>query len=463
MGTRAKWGTKLGFILAASGSAVGLGNIWKFPYITGVYGGGAFVLVYLFCILIVGLPIMIAELIIGHRSQRNPIGGVQMLHEKKSFWVSTGIIGVLAAFFILSFYSIVAGWSMAYIFKAISGFSGTPEEIVTQFKSLKEDPFLSILWHTIFMGLSIGIVIKGVQKGIEKWSKILMPGLVLILIGLCIYGIFFTSGGVKAINFLFKPDFSKLTGEGVLSALGHAFFTLSLGMGAMITYGSYLKKDVDLPKAAFTVSILDTVIALFAGIAIFSIVFEYNGQVAGGPGLIFETLPILFKEIGPAISVPFFLLLTFAALTSGISLLEVVVSYFIDEKQWSRFKSTLLLGGAIYLVGILSAVDSWKLPFMGKKQSFFDIFDFITTNYMLPVVGLLTSLFVAWVIKEKIRIEGFKLLRDGAEVPTLTNQFYLPWKYVLRFVSPVAVLIIILHGFGFLNKILAYFGFHISS
>jgi len=439
METRAKWGTKLGFILAASGSAVGLGNIWKFPYITGHYGGGAFVLVYLACILIVGLPIMIAELMIGHRSQKSAIGGFKALHQSK-FWVIAGVIGVAAAFLILSFYSIVAGWSMAYILKAYEGFKGSPEEIVAQFKNLKEDPFLSIMWHTIFMGLSIGIVIKGIQKGIEKWSKILMPGLVLILLGLSIYGIFFTSGGVKAIDFLFKPDFSKLTSEGVLSALGHAFFTLSLGMGAMITYGSYLKKDINIPKAAITISILDTIIALFAGIAIFSIVFEYGGEVASGPGLIFETLPVLFKEIGQFVSVPFFLLLTFAALTSAISLLEVVVSYFIDEKKWSRVKATLSIGGLIYIIGILSAVDKWKLPFMGKDQSFFDIFDFITTNYMLPVAGLLTSIFVAWIINEKIRNEEFDASNN--------SKFYLPWKYIIRYITPIAVMIIILHGFG---------------
>ncbi len=441
MVSRAKWGTKLGFILAASGSAVGLGNIWKFPYITGIYGGGAFVLVYLACILIVGLPIMIAELMIGHKSQKNPIGGFQDLHKKKSFWVLGGVIGVATAFLILSFYSVIAGWSMAYILKSISGFSGSPEQIIAQFKTLKEAPFLSIMWHTIFMGLSIGIVIKGVQKGIEKWSKILMPGLVMILIGLSIYGVFFTSGGIKALEFLFKPDFSKLSSEGVLSALGHAFFTLSLGMGAMITYGSYLKKDINIPKAAIIISILDTVIALFAGIAIFSIVFEYGGEPAAGPGLIFETLPILFKDISPIISISFFLLLTFAALTSAISLLEVVVSYFIDEKNWSRMKATLLIGGSIYLVGILSAVDRWKLPFMEKKQSFFDIFDFITTNYMLPVAGLLTSLFVAWVIKEIIRVEEFNFLKKH-------SVFYLPWKYTLRYISPIAVMIIILHGLG---------------
>lgn len=437
MATRGKWGSRMGFILAAAGSAVGLGNIWKFPYITGVYGGGAFVLVYLGFILIVGLPIMISELIIGHRAQKNPVGAIQELDGKKSLWQSAGWLGIASGFVILSFYSIVAGQAMAYIFKSFSGFFGSASEIQSQFTTLKTDPGLSIIWHTIFMGITMGIVIGGIRNGIEKWSKILMPTLVLILIGLAFYGLFFSEGGIKALNFLFKPDFSKLSSEAVLSALGHAFFTLSLGMGAMITYGSYLDKKVNLPRAAVTVVIMDTVIALLAGVAIFSLVFEYGVEVAAGPGLIFETLPVLFKETGQLISVPFFLLLTFAALTSGISLLEVVVSYFIDEKKWSRTKAVLVIGGSIYILGILPALDKIKIYFKGKDQSFFDIFDFVSTNYMLPVGGLLISLFVGWKMKEKL-IES-KFFNS-------TKPHYMAWRYILKFLTPIAVMIIILHG-----------------
>ncbi|MEN8154575.1 MAG: sodium-dependent transporter [Acidobacteriota bacterium] len=437
MATRGKWGSRMGFILAAAGSAVGLGNIWKFPYITGVYGGGAFVLVYLGFILVVGLPIMISELIIGHRAQKNPVGAIQELDGKKSFWQSAGWLGIASGFVILSFYSIVAGQAMAYIFKSISGFFGSATEIQSQYTSLKTNAGLSIIWHTIFMGITMGIVIGGIKNGIEKWSKILMPTLVLILIGLTFYGLFFSEGGIKALNFLFKPDFSKLSSEAVLSALGHAFFTLSLGMGAMITYGSYLDKKINLPRAAITVVIMDTVIALLAGIAIFSLVFEYGMKVAAGPGLIFETLPVLFRETGQLISVPFFLLLTFAALTSGISLLEVVVSYFIDEKKWSRVKAVLIIGGSIYVMGLLPALDKIKVLFKGKEQSFFDIFDFVSTNYMLPAGGLLISLFVGWKMKEKI-IES--------EVFNSTKPYYVAWRYILKFLTPIAVMIIILHG-----------------
>lgn len=277
----------------------------------------------------------------------------------------------------------------------------------------------------------------GIQNGIEKWSKILMPALVIILVGLTFYGLFFTDGGTKALSFLFKPDFSKLSSEAVLSALGHAFFTLSLGMGAMITYGSYLGKKTDLPKAAITVVFMDTIIALLAGIAIFALVFQYGVKAEVGPGLIFQTLPALFKETGQIVSIPFFILLTFAALTSGISLLEVVVSYFIDEKGWSRTRSTLILGGSIYLIGFIPAIDKLKINFRGKEQSFFDIFDYVSTNYMLPIGGFLICLFVGWFMKKKI---------IQSEAFNSDMLIYKGWNFILKFLTPIAVFIIILHG-----------------
>ena len=433
---RGHWSGRIGFILAATGSAIGLGNIWKFPYITGEYGGGSFVLVYLICVVLVGLPLMLAELIIGRRAQCNPVGAFQKLHKKGSAWQLVGWLGVASGFVILSYYSVVAGWALAYIFKAIVGFSGTAEAIQGQFVELVVSPGDSIMWHTIFMVLCIGIVIGGIQKGIERWSKILMPALFMILLGLMFYGLFATNGGTAALNFLFKPDFHKLTAEGVLSALGHAFFTLSLGMGAMITYGSYMRKSNNIIKSAITVSFLDTLIALMAGIAIFSLVFHYGMEPGQSVGLIFKTLPVLFAETGPWISIPFFVLLSFAALTSGISLLEVVVSYFIDQRGWSRKVTTIILGGMIYLFGILSAVAAWTVPFRGKDQSFFDIFDFILTNYMLPIGGFLTCLYIAWVMKDKDRSEEF-----GSKGP-LYNGFV----FIVRYITPIALIAVILHG-----------------
>ncbi|HHI03906.1 MAG: sodium-dependent transporter [Candidatus Zixiibacteriota bacterium] len=436
LASRGNWGTRIGFIMAATGSAIGLGNIWKFPYITGVYGGGAFVFVYLLCVLIVGLPLMITEFIIGRRSQKNPVGAFRKLHHKKSPWQLTGWLGVASGFIILSFYSIIAGWALAYIFKSIVGFTGSAEAIQSEFVALVTDSGQSIMWHTIFMGLTVAIVIGGVQEGIERWSKILMPLLLALLLGLMYYGLVFTHGGSAALSFLFNPDFSSLSTEGVLSALGHAFFTLSLGMGAMITYGSYMKREVNILRDAVTISFLDTLIALIAGVAIYSMVFNYGLEPAAGPGLIFQTLPVLFAETGPIVSVAFFVLLSFAALTSAISLLEVVVSYFVDERKWSRVKATLTLGFLIYLTGLLSAIATITIPFRGKEQGFLDIFDFITTNYMLPIGGLLTCLFIAWVMPDKDRSDEF-----GS-----SGGFYRTLILVLRFITPVAVLIIILHG-----------------
>ena len=462
---RGNWSSRFGFILAATGSAIGLGNIWKFPYITGDYGGGAFVLVYLLCVVIVGLPLMLSELMIGRRAQTNPVGAFQKLHRKGSPWQITGWLGVASGFVILSYYSVVAGWALAYVFKAIAGFSGmtdqiqdqfpalagsggiiafiyesiigfagTAEQIQGQFGELVMSPSKSIFWHTLFMAMSIGIVIGGIKNGIERWAKILMPLLFAILVGLATYGLFFTTGGVQSLEFLFKPDFSKLSAEGILSALGHAFFTLSLGMGAMITYGSYMKRGGNLIRDAITISILDTVIALVAGVAIFSMVFHYGMEPGQSVGLIFKTLPVLFVETGKWISVPFFVLLTFAALTSAISLLEVVVSYFVDERGWRRVPATLIMGIAIYVLGLLSAVAIWEVPLMGK--GWFDFFDDVSTNYMLPLGGLLTCLFTAWGMKQADRMDEFG--SSGIAYKLLV--------IVLRYVTPVAVFIVLLHG-----------------
>ncbi len=434
--SRETWGSNLGFILAATGSAIGLGNIWKFPYITGDYGGGAFVLVYLGCVLMIGLPLMVSELIIGRRAQKNPVKAFEKNHRAKSPWQSVGWLGMASGFLILSFYSVIAGWAMAFIFKSIKGFAGTPDQIQQQFVDLVVSPSDSIMWHTIFMVLVIAIVAGGIKGGIERWSKILMPTLFLLLLGLMFHGLFNTDGGMAALNFLFQPDFSRLTAEAVLSALGHAFFTLSLGMGAMITYGSYMKKDTGIVRDAILISFLDTFIALMAGVAIFSLVFHYGMEPGQSVGLIFKTLPVLFADTGPWVSVPFFVLLTFAALTSAISLLEVVVVYFIDEKGWSRIKTTLVAGILVYLFGILSAVASFTMPFRGSDQGFLDIFDFITTNYMLPVGGLLTCLYIGWVMKEKDIAEEFG--SRGLPFQML--------RLALRYLTPIGIALVLLHG-----------------
>jgi len=448
MAKRGHWGGKIGFILAASGSAIGLGNIWKFPYITGVHGGGAFVLVYLGFILAVGLPIMIAEIYIGKKTQKSPVGafkefeteadGIIHYHKNgksyKPFYL-IGWLGVIAAILVLSFYSVVAGWAWHYLYLSFMGFPSEIKEVKSLFGDLYKNPWLNILWHTVMMGVTIWIISKGVSKGIEKVSKILMPLLGLILVGLMIYGLTLP-GGMKALKFMFYPDFSKLDSEGVIQALGHSFFTLSLGMGAMITYGSYLDKDIKIVRSSMIISVLDTLIALIAGVMIFSIVFTYGLEPTKGAGLVFVTLPVAFSQMtgGQFVAILFFILLIFAALTSAISLLEVAVSYFVDEKGWGRKKSTIIFGFFIYLLGILSAVSSIKVA----GQPVLDLLDNVTTKYFLPIGGLLTILVFAYGIDHKEKM---------AEL-NMNPIFYPIFNVTIRIITPLFLVYIIAQKLG---------------
>ncbi|MBL7075700.1 sodium-dependent transporter [candidate division KSB1 bacterium] len=402
MAVREHWGSKFGFVLAAAGSAVGLGNVWKFPFVTGMYGGAAFILVYLLSIILVGMPIMVAEFVLGRRTQKNPVGAYLTLRPT-GYWFLAGTLGVASGFVILSYYSVVAGWTIGYIVKAVTGtFSQfhDPAEAGRHFEEFSGGTWIPLGYHALFMGLTVLIVIKGVKEGIEKWCKILMPTLVIILLALVIRGISLP-GSKAGLIFLMKPDFSKLTGDAILVALGHAFFTLSLGMGAMITYGSYLSKGANLISAAFAIVILDTLIALVAGVAIFSAVFAMGLNPAAGPGLVFHVLPAVFTRMpgGFLFGVLFFVLLAIAALTSAVSLMEVVTAYFVDEKGWSRKRATLVFGGAIFLLGVPASLSYGVMEgvtvFLGK--TFFDFMDYLSFKYMLPIGGLLVALFIAWV------------------------------------------------------------------
>ena len=325
---RENFSGKLGIIAAAAGSAIGLGNIWKFPYITGVYGGSAFILVYLFCIALIGIPVMLSEFIVGRNAQKNAVGSFKKIAPGTP-WFFTGFIGVIAAYVILSFYGIVAGWTLQYVFLAITNqFSGlTPDQIGGNFGAFISKPGLPIFWQVIFMAVTASVVIGGVKKGIERFSKILMPILLVIII-ILVFRSVTLKGASKGLEFLLKPDFSKLTVPAILSALGHAFFSLSLGMGTMITYGSYIKKDENLGQTAIQVTIADTLIALLAGFAIFPAVFAFGIEPSAGPGLVFVTLPNVFNQMpfGAFFALLFFVLLAVAALTSSISILECVVA-----------------------------------------------------------------------------------------------------------------------------------------
>ena len=402
---RAHWSNRIAFILAAAGSAVGLGNIWKFPYIAGTNGGGAFVLVYLVCIAAVGIPIFIAELYIGQMGQKNAVTSFEVVHRKGSPWRSIGWMGVIAAFLILSFYSVVGGWVLDFEYRSLIGefLKESDNQISTVLGNLFSDPMRQLFWHFVFMTMTIGIVMGGVKDGLEKWNKILMPALVGLLLLLLFYS-FSLSGFGESISYLFSFDTSHLTSSGVLIAVGHAFFTLSLGMGAIITYGSYLNKREHLAKIAITVALMDTGIALLAGIIIFAVVFTFHSEPGAGPSLMFKTLPMLFVKLPGAyiISVLFFMLVTFAALTSAVSLLEVIVAYWDETRKTTRMKTTLVAGLIVYALGILSALSTNALSdFKIGGLTFFDLFDKITSQYMLPLGGMFISLFFGWVVGPK--------------------------------------------------------------
>ncbi len=447
-GNRDLFSSKFGVIAAAAGSAVGLGNIWKFPYITGVYGGAAFLFVYLAFIVAIGLPVMLSELIIGRSSKRNAFGAFKMLAPGTP-WRYVGILGVSAAFLILSFYGVVAGWSVHYVILSIQdGFSAkSPDEITALFTSFTQSPVNPVIYQLIFMVISGAIVIIGVKKGIEKYTKILMPLLVLILLALCVKSL--TLGGARAgLEFLFKPDFSKLTGDGILSALGHAFFTLSLGMGTLITYGSYINNENNLVRTAINVTVADTVIAILAGIAIFPAVFAFNIAPTEGPGLIFITLPNVFHQMpgGYLFSVLFFILLTVAALTSSISILEVVVAYFKEEFNMGRNGATVLATVLISFLGILCSLSMGVFsPYTLFGLGIFDLMDWISANLLLPIGGMFIAIFVGWIFGRK------KVMEEVAKGGRLSGIVLQIFMFLIKFIAPIAIAIVLLNKVGLIK------------
>ncbi|MCH2141011.1 MAG: sodium-dependent transporter [Phycisphaerales bacterium] len=567
-GNRTHWGSRFGFILAAAGSAVGLGNIWKFPYITGENGGGLFVIIYLACIALVGLPILVSEIMIGRAAQAQPIEAFKRLQGGSTGWSAVGWLGVVAGFLILSFYIVVAGWAMDYTLKSVVGFTdpiaekaeqasleyrasasiadmrmalvvdrqtapadsavrkwkrqfapstieaweefqqaahtseererllGLPRiasavakvqpltaerdaavaaihdevrdavasmpddqvleeattlkrrtlisaEVTSVFMGLLGDGWTSTFWASIFMFLTILVVATGVGKGIERTCRIMMPLLILFIIFLVVYG-FFQSGFSQALSFVFHPDPNALEARGVLEALGHAFFTLSLGMGAMLTYGSYQRSGSGgLLGESVAIASLDTAIALLACLMMFPIIFSYGQDPSGGPGLVFMSMPLAFAEmgqLGSLLGIVFFGLLVFAALTSAISLLEVVASFLIDSRQWSRVKAAWVMGSVIFAFGFITAfansegfkMTSW-LP--GYGQSFFDTMDLLTSNWMLPLGGLFIAIYAGWVMPARLR---------DAELSDVSGPIAAGWLFLVRFVAPLLVVIVLL-------------------
>ena len=446
---RAQWSGRLGFVLVAAGSAIGLGNLWKFPYITFENNGGAFVLVYLAAIAVVGIPIMVAEVLLGRKSQRNAVGAFRVEAQGKPggrAWMAVGFLGVMTGFVILSYYCVIAGWTLRYILMAVTGELGKlahhPEALQQFFGDFLANPYQQVFFHTLFMGATIGVVFFGVSKGIERTARFLMPILLVILVMLVVYS-FWTPGFKQAIGFLFRPNFSELTAGGVLEALGHSFFTLSLGMGTMLTYGSYMRKSDSIPRAALTICALDTVIAIMACVIMFSIIFSYDFEVTKSSTILFTTLPVVFFQLpgGAIVSALFYLLVAFAALTSTISLLEVASSYAIDELNWNRRRATLTMGVAILAFGVLSALSmggnaalsSFNLIGRPSTAGVFGTLDYLASNWFLPVGGLSIALFVGWIFT---REESQGELETGNGPLGVA---FPVWRFLIRFVAPAAV------------------------
>jgi len=446
---RDSFGSKFGVVAAAAGSAVGLGNIWKFPYEVGNNGGGAFLVFYLIFVLLIGMPVMVSEFTIGRHAQRNAIGSFKFIKPGKLWWL-IGVMGIGAAFMIFAFYGSVAGWTLEYIFQSVkNGFAGkSPDELSGMFDSFVQDPIRPIIWQVIFVGLTTTVVIAGVKNGIEKYTKILMPLLLLIIIVLCIRSVTLP-GAAEGLKFLFKPDFSKINGTVILSALGQAFFSLSLGMGTIITYGSYIQKKENLGTTAIQVSIADTLIAILAGVAIFPAVFAFGIDPSQGEGLVFVTIPNIFQQMtgGYIFSLLFFVLLGVAALTSTISLLEVIVAYLSEEYKISRKKAAIFSSSIILVLGILCTMSNGGAlkDFKIFDLNIWGLFEFVSADILLPLGGLLIVLFVGFAMGRK-RVMA-ELTNNGA----IKETWFKIVLFLVRYVAPVGIALVFLNIIGLIN------------
>lgn len=448
---RVSFGSKLGAILAAAGSAVGLGNIWRFPYEAGNHGGAAFILIYLACVLLMGMPIMIAEFTVGRRAKAST-GRAFAVLAPGTQWKWIGFLGVLAGLLILGYYLVVAGWTLEYILQTVV--NGTaqqqPEDFVNAFQSFSQDPFRPVLWLLVFLFLTHFIVVKGVKDGIEKSSKIFMPVLFVLIVVLAICSMSLPNAG-RGLEFLLKPDFSKVNADVFLGAMGQAFFSLSLGMGCLSTYASYFGSDTRLGKTALSVGVIDSMVAILAGLIIFPAAFSVGIQPDAGPSLVFITLPNVFHQafggvpiLATVFSLMFYILLALAALTSTISLHEVVTAYLNERFDLKRSRAALFVTGFCVVTGIMSSLSLgvWEDKFFGL--GFFDLLDFVTAKMMLPLNGLLVCLFVGWYLKKSLSRDE---LTNGG---TLRAPYYPLYMLLLRYVVPVAILLIMINELGFI-------------
>ncbi|MFP8966371.1 sodium-dependent transporter [Pokkaliibacter sp. CJK22405] len=441
------WGSRWVFIMAATGSAVGLGNIWKFPYITGENGGGAFVLVYLICIALIGLPLMMAEVLIGRRGRQSPVNSLRDVAEESGqpkAWQAVGLLGALAGFLIFGFYSVVGGWVFSYVSEMAQGsFNGAgADQVGDAFSGMLADPKRMLIWHSIFAFASMVVLVRGVNDGLERAIRILMPALFILL--LVVFGYAFSTGHMgEAFHFMFDFSPEKLTANAVLVALGHAFFTLSLGMGTMIAYGSYMTKKASIGSTALTVVVLDTLVALVAGLAIFPIVFANNMDPGAGPGLMFVTLPVAFGNMpmGQIFGFLFFVLVGIAAWTSALSLMEPSIAFVVERFNIKRPLACLVLGLAGWLLGIaaLLSFNVWSDVHLLMGKGIFDTLDYVTANIMLPLGGLLIAIFAGYVM----------LRRFTQEELSLSEGQYQAWRITVRYIAPVLVVIVLVNQLFF--------------
>lgn len=448
---REKWGTQLGFIMAAAGSAIGLGTLWKFPYVAAQNGGGLFVLAYIFCTCFIGIPVFIAELIIGRKAQKGAVETFSALHPQGTNWKLAGWLGVISSFLIMSFYSVVAGWGLNYALMSLNQFylNKSPQEIEGIFENLVKSGDITLFWHFIFTAIVVIFVLPGIKQGIEYWSKrMTMALLVLILLFFC-YSITL-EGFPQAVNFLLYPDLGCLKPSCFIEALGLSFFTLSLGQGIMITYGSYMRSTDDIPKTAVIVGLMVPLIAILISLIIFPIIFTFHDSPQGGPGLVFKTLPLLFSKLPGALilSTSFFILFVFTAITSAIAFVEVIASNFIDLYGWSRRKSVIIVGIACFLFGIPSALAGSKGLFANWEhiygKNFFTTIDDLVSVWLLPLGGFMVAFFSGWVFDDKLASEEFQ------SHSTLKSMLKL-WRFLLRWVAPVGILLILLQQSGLIN------------
>ena len=448
------WSSRLAFVLAVTGSAVGIGNIWKFPYIAGENGGGAFVLVYLLCVFLIGMPVMMSEILIGRRGRRNPVATMALLGDEEGSsrqWRWVGALGVIAGIFILSYYSVVAGWTLAYAGKSVVGqFEGASAAEISELFDAFTGSWVSVsVAHTVFMGITMLVIARGVERGLEQAVRFMVPALLVLMFVLLGYSVTTGSFG-RAAEFMFTPNFDALGWGGVLAAMGQAFFSLSIGMGAIMAYGAYLPEETSITNSAITVVLADSGIAVLAGLVIFPIVFANGLDPADGPGLVFNTLPVAFGQMpgGVFFGTVFFVLLVFAAWTSALGLMEPAVAWLIENYNHSRTQAAATVGGAIWAIGFgtvlsFNALSGYRplgfIPAFAEK-TIYDNIDYITSNVMLPLGGVFITVFAAWIMCRN----------STAEELGGTGTMYNSWRFLARYVAPIAILFVFLQAVGIL-------------